>query len=625
MVVSTFSIVGSSPVFAATTMPSGSNIKLTEDIYLSSAWQVSGNVTIDLNGHTITRNLSSKKSDGEVIYVKKNANLVINDSVGTGKITGGYSSNGGGGVQLYGNNNSTFIMNCGSVKNNNTGSNYGGGIYVSDDYHIPLIVKGGTISNNTATTSGGGVYIQDGAVNFTSSSSTSKINITNNYAGKEGGGIYCNDDDGTTISDVYFSGNTAKTAGGGVYINTDNSASAYVDFDATENAKIKSVYNPDSVTVANGTSEANILSSLPSTVDLMLENGRPVSGATVNWNGVTGYDSTAKALQNVKATGTVTVPSGYETTTDFENIVSVDITVLAYSAEYTGHGAINSISVEFGEAIALPATVKITTNDSSYSPDALIDWDYSSSTYDPTVKTEQTFKVPGKIVLPEYVTCQDSSKLSIEATVTMGAEPTVDTGSVYKGVADNTITGVEYKSDVTAMELPSMVVINTSKEDYTPSAVVTWDYTSVNGFDPSKTEAQTFTINGTITLPADVVNSDNIDLTQEFTVTVNAAGTVVNVEYFGNETSDEGSANAYGWKATVNPNGNILSKITWVVKYTFNDVAQESTFEDVIDTSEDSNKEYVFGLILEVNKGEEGKYNITTDDTSNINVSATVE
>lgn len=218
MAVSTFSIVGSSPVFAATTMPSGSNIKLTEDIYLSSAWQVSGNVTIDLNGHTITRNLSSKKSDGEVIYVKKNANLVINDSVGTGKITGGYSSNGG------------------SVKNNNTGSNYGGGIYVSDDYHIPLIVKGGTISNNTATTSGGGVYIQDGAVNFTSSSSTSKINITNNYAGKEGGGIYCNDNDGTTISDVNFSGNTAKTAGSGVYINTDNTVFGNINIENNTSA-----------------------------------------------------------------------------------------------------------------------------------------------------------------------------------------------------------------------------------------------------------------------------------------------------------------------------------------------------------------------------------------------------
>lgn len=59
-------------------------------------------VTIDLNGYTLSRGLSSSKSNGHVIEVYGNKTLRIIDSSaansnpGTGKITGGYSAYGGG-------------------------------------------------------------------------------------------------------------------------------------------------------------------------------------------------------------------------------------------------------------------------------------------------------------------------------------------------------------------------------------------------------------------------------------------------------------------------------------------------------------------------------------------------
>ena len=57
-------------------------------------------VTIDLNGYDIDRRLSKAESDGEVIYLSRDASLTIKDtsSSGSGAIRGGYSSNGAGGI-----------------------------------------------------------------------------------------------------------------------------------------------------------------------------------------------------------------------------------------------------------------------------------------------------------------------------------------------------------------------------------------------------------------------------------------------------------------------------------------------------------------------------------------------
>ena len=82
-------------------------------------------LSLDLNGHTINRNLTLPKgSDGAVIIVQSGAVLTVKDSSkgAAGKITGGHASHGGG------------------IRNNGT-----------------LIVESGCITRNTATDAGGGI------------------------------------------------------------------------------------------------------------------------------------------------------------------------------------------------------------------------------------------------------------------------------------------------------------------------------------------------------------------------------------------------------------------------------------------------------------------------------------
>ena len=157
-----------------------------------TAAQVS-TITIDLNGHTVTGDGS-----GAVFYfVKgnagtgaKNISIVINDSVGTGKVTGG-------------------------VGYTNKTSTYGGAIYVNSNLGGTLTINGGTFTGNTANV-GGAIH---------SASTNVVINggvFTGNTA-KNGGAIYASN---LTITGGEIYGNTANgevtetstgaaTAGGG--------------------------------------------------------------------------------------------------------------------------------------------------------------------------------------------------------------------------------------------------------------------------------------------------------------------------------------------------------------------------------------------------------------------------
>ena len=56
------------------------------------------NVTLDLNGHTLNRNLNAADADGHVIIVNAGGNLTIKDSSYSqdGTITGGWANHGGG-------------------------------------------------------------------------------------------------------------------------------------------------------------------------------------------------------------------------------------------------------------------------------------------------------------------------------------------------------------------------------------------------------------------------------------------------------------------------------------------------------------------------------------------------
>lgn len=67
------------------------------------------------------------------------------------------------------------------------------------------------------------------------------------------------------------------------------------------------------------------------------------------------------------------------------------------------------------------------------------------------------------------------------------------------------------------MKLPTQVTIVTNKGEM--QAAVTWDLNSAS-YDPNLTTAQSFTVNGSITLPQGVTNPNNVSLSTQIAVSV---------------------------------------------------------------------------------------------------------
>lgn len=156
------------------------------------------NVIINLNGHTLDRNLDEYRYNGEVLCVDHHANLIVNGGSSKtdptiGTITGGFSCNGGGGIHIH--DNGHVELNNISVSGNCTEDDDGAGIALYND--ATLMVNGGEISNNTTYAStgaavaaffgftnnvnyGAGVYIKDASATF------NNVTFTRNM-GMEGG------------------------------------------------------------------------------------------------------------------------------------------------------------------------------------------------------------------------------------------------------------------------------------------------------------------------------------------------------------------------------------------------------------------------------------------------------
>lgn len=214
----------------------GARIRLAADITLSEHLKIgqnnTQNVTIDLNGHTLKRNLSSASSDGHVIEVYRAGILTVTDGATGGTITGGYANNGGG-ICNYGTFNfqggtiseckTAYSDGCmgGGIKNNSGGtvtmsggtierceSGDCGGIYNGEG--ATLIVTGGTISDCKSGAGGGGI------VNY-GTATLSGLTLNGNTAGTRGGNIWNNGS--LTIDNCVIKGGQAIIEAGGLYLN----------------------------------------------------------------------------------------------------------------------------------------------------------------------------------------------------------------------------------------------------------------------------------------------------------------------------------------------------------------------------------------------------------------------
>ncbi len=180
------------------------------------ALTIKKNVTLDLNGHTISRGLSEAKENGYVILVKKYTSLTITDSSESqnGLITGGYNSGNGGGIYIE---QGTLKLQGGTIANNKSleGNGYwgtGGGVFSTGGH---FYMTGGTFSDNYAQGGGGGVHAINGTLCITGGT------FTNNIAGSKGGAIRTNTAN-AVISNCTIIGNTTTNdeqgRGAGIYM-----------------------------------------------------------------------------------------------------------------------------------------------------------------------------------------------------------------------------------------------------------------------------------------------------------------------------------------------------------------------------------------------------------------------
>ena len=178
------------------------NTTLTQDIegYVT----ITGNVTLDLAGYTITGG-----GYHSTVIINDNSTLTLTDSSSgkTGTITGGGGEEGGG-VLVKGH--ATFNMQGGKIKNNKATN--GGGVAVEEGATFSM--TGGTITGNNADQYGGGVYF-DG----TTFSMTGGIISNNKATAGDGGGVMINSGSFTMSGDSIIQSNSVESGnGGGVHV-----------------------------------------------------------------------------------------------------------------------------------------------------------------------------------------------------------------------------------------------------------------------------------------------------------------------------------------------------------------------------------------------------------------------
>ena len=225
----------------------GANIQLAGDIKMSNSTLVIGGgktVTIDLNGKTLDRGLTSRDFDhgGQVITVRKGGTLNLSN----GTLTGGYGGNSGGIANEEGTATLTnvTITGCKADQRGGAISNYG-----------TLTMTGGSITGNTSNdimagdtdlVGGGGIYTSGG-----STTTLTGVTITGNQAkGAGGGGV--NNWGTVTIDGCTITGNTSKANGGGIWNgpgSTINMQGKNTVTDNQDNSKTNNVYLRDGVII----------------------------------------------------------------------------------------------------------------------------------------------------------------------------------------------------------------------------------------------------------------------------------------------------------------------------------------------------------------------------------------
>ena len=168
------------------------NIQLDKNITAGTGdyrFNVDKNVTIDLNGYTIDRNLNEQQDN--VFSVIAGGTLIIKDtSEGqNGKIIGGWANEDYAGcINVSG---GTLILESGNIvgnRSNKTFTKRGGGVAVF--YNGTFIMRGGKISGNEAGYGAGVVVLDNCNFEMTGGEITDNICDFGEYQDQEGAGVF---------------------------------------------------------------------------------------------------------------------------------------------------------------------------------------------------------------------------------------------------------------------------------------------------------------------------------------------------------------------------------------------------------------------------------------------------
>lgn len=237
--------------------------RLVNDLTLTSPKGVTGNIFLDLNGHSLTASSNLKLHSG-LIYVNRGSKLTVEDKTGAGKITTGKNSDAWAGIQLIkpGDNASDaiaeLIINGGTIEGyyygivgngtqNNTKLTVNGGTIrgLNDDDSAGIYQpqKGDTIINNGNVSGGTGFEIRAGNLiinNGTIKATSPKFNRVANSSGTTTNGV------GITIAQ-----HTTKQAIS-VTINNGNISGQYALYEWNPNKNSKNDLNKIYIQVKGG-------------------------------------------------------------------------------------------------------------------------------------------------------------------------------------------------------------------------------------------------------------------------------------------------------------------------------------------------------------------------------------
>ena len=440
----------------------------------------------------------------------------------------------------------TYFGNISHCYNTGTGSSYASGIATSaaaggivganNSGSISYCYNIGDISTNALTGNRGAIvgygdapsdncYFQYRVNNdpYSNHSELQSGLFTSDYRtipAKDGGpGITVFDETGGDIDKIWYFSNT----GTGVHplLHT---------FDYSVKKLLVSIIKPATINgVANGFTKTELNNILPALVIMITDDGNIEAEVIWSVNGCS-YDPTLTTAQTFTVDGAVLIlPDGVINTNDVSQ--SVQITVTVDAVEYTGKvlvsitepAAVTGLANGITKAALtdkLPATVIIETDDDSVEADVI--WDVDGSGYDPSKTTAQAFTVSGEVMLPVDVANPNNAvSQTIQIIVTVDAVEY--TGKALVSITEPAaVTGLANGMAKTALadRLPTTVTIQTDEGAVIVGVV--WDIDG-SSYNPATTTAQTFIVNGIITLPIDVLNTNNTSLTVPISVTVDAA------------------------------------------------------------------------------------------------------